>query len=221
MRYVVTGKPSDGPIARYINRPISTRITRLIIRITDKVTPNQITVIAFALGIFSGLAYLISSPIIAGILVQFSSIFDGVDGEIARALHKESKFGAFVDSILDRLVDGCVLICISIYLLRTSSINIEILMLVALLALLGNVLVSYVRGKMEQFFGEAMKQVKQTNIATRDVRLFLIFLGSVLGYIFETLVLLVILTYLQVIIKIVKSCKIYNEFYRKENRNRH
>jgi len=209
MKYVVSGKPSDGPVSRYLNRPISTRITRLILRITTKVTPNQVTVVTFILGVFAGLLYLITNPIIAGVMVQISSIIDGVDGEIARALKKESKYGAFIDSICDRIVDASIIIGISIYILRNAKVPVEILFLVSLLALFGSVLVSYVRAKTSQLLGSDIVAIERVNMATRDVRLFIIFVGSVLGFLFETLVILAIITYVQVILKVITAGRLY------------
>ena len=124
----------DGFVSRHLNRRISTRISYLIV---DRVTPNQITVFTFAFGMLSALLTLLSLPL-AGILYQISSILDGVDGELARAQLRGSRFGGYVDSLLDRYVDGAFLA-----LLAYSTLREPIWYLVALLALLGSVMVSY------------------------------------------------------------------------------
>ncbi|CAI1493131.1 1L-myo-inositol-1-phosphate cytidylyltransferase / CDP-L-myo-inositol myo-inositolphosphotransferase [Thermococcus nautili] len=124
----------DGFISRHLNRKISTRISYLLV---EKVTPNQMTVVTFALGVLSAFLTLVSLPL-AGILYQLSSILDGVDGELARAQLRTSRLGGYVDSILDRYVDGSFLA-----LLAYSALKEPLWYLVALLALLGSVMVSY------------------------------------------------------------------------------
>ncbi len=124
----------DGFVSRYLNRKISTRISYLIV---DRVTPNQMTAVTFVLGMLSALLTLINPPV-AGILYQISSILDGVDGELARAQLRTSKLGGYIDSILDRYVDGSFLA-----LLAYSTLRGPIWYLVAFLALLGSVMVSY------------------------------------------------------------------------------
>ena len=124
----------DGFVSRYLNRKISTRISYLIV---ERVTPNQMTVFTFAFGMLSALLTLFSLPV-AGILYQISSILDGVDGELARAQLRTSKLGGYIDSLLDRYVDGSFLA-----LLAYSTLREPIWYLVALLALLGSVMVSY------------------------------------------------------------------------------
>ncbi|ASJ00321.1 CDP-alcohol phosphatidyltransferase [Thermococcus gorgonarius] len=124
----------DGFVSRYLNRKISTEISALLV---DKVTPNQMTAFTFALGIFSALLTLVSLPL-AGILYQLSSILDGVDGELARAQLRTSRLGGYIDSILDRYVDGTFLA-----LLAYSTLSEPLWYLIALFALLGSVMVSY------------------------------------------------------------------------------
>ncbi len=124
----------DGFVSRHLNRKISTEISAFLV---DKVTPNEMTAFTFALGILSALLTLVSLPL-AGILYQLSSILDGVDGEIARASLRTSRLGGYIDSILDRYVDGSFLA-----LLAYSTLREPLWYLVALLALLGSVMVSY------------------------------------------------------------------------------
>ncbi|WP_297462892.1 bifunctional L-myo-inositol-1-phosphate cytidylyltransferase/CDP-L-myo-inositol myo-inositolphosphotransferase [Thermococcus sp.] len=124
----------DGFVSRHLNRKISTEISALLV---DRVTPNQMTAVAFATGILSALLTLFSLPL-AGILYQVSSILDGVDGEIARAQLRTSRLGGYIDSILDRYVDGSFLA-----LLAYSTLEGPLWYLIALLTLLGTVMVSY------------------------------------------------------------------------------
>ena len=115
------GKPTDGIVSRYINRRISMPISRFIVSRFGDVSPNKITILTTAFGIFAATLYLIGQPILAGLAVQLASILDGVDGEVARMLKKQSKFGGFLDSVLDRLVDISVMICFIIFVWITLN----------------------------------------------------------------------------------------------------
>ncbi|ACS34355.1 bifunctional L-myo-inositol-1-phosphate cytidylyltransferase/CDP-L-myo-inositol myo-inositolphosphotransferase [Thermococcus gammatolerans] len=157
----------DGFISRHLNRKISTRISYLLV---EKVTPNQMTVVAFALGVLSAFLTLISLPL-AGILYQLSSILDGVDGELARAQLRTSRLGGYVDSILDRYVDGTFLA-----LLAYSTLKEPLWYLVALLALLGSVMVSYSTERFKgAFCRDAYREVPALRKlpGKRDERIFL------------------------------------------------
>ncbi|WP_297486967.1 bifunctional L-myo-inositol-1-phosphate cytidylyltransferase/CDP-L-myo-inositol myo-inositolphosphotransferase [Thermococcus sp.] len=124
----------DGFVSRHLNRKISTEISSLLV---ERVSPNAMTAFTFLLGLLSAILTLVS-PLLAGILYQVSSILDGVDGELARAQMRASKLGGYVDSLLDRYVDGSFLA-----FLAYSTLREPLWYAVALLALLGSVMVSY------------------------------------------------------------------------------
>jgi phosphatidylglycerophosphate synthase len=95
-------KPTDGVVARHLNRRVSRQVTRVLLG--TSVTPNQITVIAGAIG-FLGI-WLVSratwnNVLIGAVLVQAQSILDGCDGELARLKFKGSKVGEWLDNVLD------------------------------------------------------------------------------------------------------------------------
>ncbi|WP_258085137.1 bifunctional L-myo-inositol-1-phosphate cytidylyltransferase/CDP-L-myo-inositol myo-inositolphosphotransferase [Thermococcus thermotolerans] len=135
----------DGFVSRHLNRRISTEISYLL---AERVSPNGMTAITFALGMLSAFLTLVSLPL-AGILYQLSSILDGVDGELARAQLRTSRFGGYIDSLLDRYVDGAFLA-----LLAYSTLREPLWHLVALLALLGSVMVSYSTERFKAAYGE-------------------------------------------------------------------
>lgn len=98
-----TRKPGDGIVSRYVNRPISQSISRLLLAIPG-VTPFHATMGTAALGTAMALCLLFGGSvglILGAILFQAASIFDGVDGEIARATFRTSARGAMLDSVID------------------------------------------------------------------------------------------------------------------------
>ncbi|MFC4256581.1 hypothetical protein GRI97_09360 [Altererythrobacter xixiisoli] len=98
-----TGKAGDGIVSRYINRPISQAISLRLLRIPG-ISPMHATcgTAALGLGMATCLFFGGDAGLIAGaFLFQAASIFDGVDGEIARATFRTSRRGAMLDSLID------------------------------------------------------------------------------------------------------------------------
>ncbi len=99
-----TGKPSDGLVSRWLNRPLSQRISWALLHLFPSIRPIHIT-------LFNALLALTLIPVLAlgghwglilgGILFHAASVLDGVDGEMARATWRTSEAGATLDSIVD------------------------------------------------------------------------------------------------------------------------
>ncbi len=98
------------PIDRFFVRPIASLIVRMVYR--TSVTPNQLTFSSFVIGIVAGLTYLGGRPLyfaLGGTLALISMILDSADGMLARAKNMSSRYGAFLDLFMDRVVDFVVL----------------------------------------------------------------------------------------------------------------
>jgi choline kinase/phosphatidylglycerophosphate synthase len=96
-------KPTDGPISRYLNRPLSTALSRLAVKHTG-LTPNRFTLIHLIVGLASGLAAAFGGYVgflVAGILFHAASVLDGCDGEIAKLTFKSSPRGEWLDTAAD------------------------------------------------------------------------------------------------------------------------
>ncbi len=94
---------SDGPIARRLNRPISSRISAHVAG--WPVTPDQWTAVSFASVCAGALAFAGHAPRLGAVLVHAGSVLDGVDGEVARLQQETSAEGALLDVALDRVSD--------------------------------------------------------------------------------------------------------------------
>lgn len=97
-------KPTDGWVSRYVNRPVSTRISRWLVR--TPVTPNMVTLVTFLSGLIGAWFVLDGaywSVLLGALLFQVSSILDGCDGEVAVLTFRESKYGSWLDTITDNL----------------------------------------------------------------------------------------------------------------------
>lgn len=112
-----------GLVAKYLNRPVSIRMTRAIIKYRW-ITPNVVTFFDFLLGLFSLALFLIPSywgAVIGSILFHINSIIDGVDGEVARMRHVSSKFGANFDSFCDETLGALMYPAIGYNLMVTGN----------------------------------------------------------------------------------------------------
>ncbi len=100
--------------ARDIGKLIATPFAKIFIKLgfsPDLVTLlGTIGVVASSIIFFSQGEFLLGSILFA----MFVGL-DAVDGTVARLLNRNSKWGAFFDSVLDRIADGVVLGCIAFY----------------------------------------------------------------------------------------------------------
>ncbi len=201
-------KPADGLISRYINRKFSINIfTPLLLKIYRRITANQVSVISFIISLISSLFFFLGNAIIGGLLIQISSILDGSDGEIARLKHMASSLGNYVDAILDRYADGLILLGMFYYSFAKigGKVIFEIywspliISIISVLAILGNLMVSYTSAKSVVNFGYRYKGKWIEAGRGRDFRLFLLFIGGIMTYfhpisVFFTLLFIAILT---------------------------
>ena len=107
-----TAKPGDGIVSRHINRPISQACTSVLLQLFPRTRPVHATCGTAFLALAMIAVLLTGTPggLIGGaLLFQAASIFDGVDGEIARATYRASPQGAALDSWVDALTNlACV-----------------------------------------------------------------------------------------------------------------
>jgi len=108
-------KSYEGPVDALVNWRFSMRITRVLAQASLALTPNHITVTAIAIGLCAALlastgTYL---PVaLAGVLLEFNSILDSCDGELARLRFQFSTIGQWLDNVADDIVDNVFLIAV-------------------------------------------------------------------------------------------------------------
>src|SRR5206468_9954547 len=115
-------KPQDGFVSRFLNRPISRRITPFLLKFP--VHPNAWTVSIFALPLIASLFLLRGdyiSFVIGAAIFQVFSILDGCDGEIARAKNLESKLGERLDYFCDFIASLLYVLALGFGLRRSSE----------------------------------------------------------------------------------------------------
>ena len=157
-------------VTKWFERPAVSFLVAL------KFTPSVAT--ALGLGIALIAAYFVYQGefFIAGFLILFSSIFDLLDGGIARATGRVSKRGAMMDSVFDRVSELAVLVGLAMY--YTSGPDADHLgVLLAIVAMSGSFMVSYVRARAE---GLGVKGT--AGFLTRPERVVVMVVCLLLGY---------------------------------------
>jgi CDP-diacylglycerol--glycerol-3-phosphate 3-phosphatidyltransferase len=114
--------------------------------------------------------------LLGGGLVLFSGVFDMLDGSLARAKGQCTKFGALLDSTLDRVAEAVVLLGLLIMYSRQPSTWEPWEPMLIYITFVGSVLVSYVRARAE---GLGMKC--EVGIFTRTERVVVLAVGLILG----------------------------------------
>ncbi len=194
-------KNTDGPISRILNRPISIKISELLLK--TKITPNQISLVSFITAFFGALFFYVGEYIfliIGGILVQLSSIIDGCDGEVARLKLMQTKYGGWFDAVLDRYADAIIIFGMihGHWILHNNLI----IWTIGFIALVGSFLNSYTADKYDAIFKKRRKEVNRWRMG-RDIRLFLIFIGALSNQILITLVVLGIISNFEAIKRLI------------------
>ena len=181
-------KSTDGPVARHLNRPLSKRLSRHLVR--SSITPNQISLFCFgvsalAAGLFAMGGHLLLA--LGAVFAQFASVIDGCDGEVARLKLRESSFGGWFDAVLDRYADAILLFGLTwhAFVARDASI----VLIVGFLAIVGSFMNSYTADKYDRLMQARFEQGKGIRIG-RDVRVLMISLGALLNQPFLTLSLI-------------------------------
>lgn len=115
-------KPTDGPVSRWLNRPLSLATSRVLARFD--VHPNSVTTFVFVLGLLAA-ALIVKATmpalIAAAIVTQLASIIDGCDGELARVNLRGSAFGAWYDTITDNIRYTLMVIASGVAVFRTTG----------------------------------------------------------------------------------------------------
>ncbi len=113
------------------------------------VTPNQVTVVGFALTVLAAALAAAGQLRWAGVVLIFAGTCDILDGALARSTGAGYPYGAFLDSTLDRYSEGVVYLGLAAYFVGMTGPLQRWLVLATLAALAGSFLVSYVRARAQ------------------------------------------------------------------------
>jgi CDP-diacylglycerol--glycerol-3-phosphate 3-phosphatidyltransferase len=136
-------------------------------------SPNAVTVLGFFLTVAVAGVLASGHLLLAGLLLIATLAFDAVDGALARLQGQTTRFGAFLDSTLDRWAEVALFTAIVWVYLRSDN---DIAVMLAVLALSMSLLVSYTRARAEGIGLECKE-----GILTRFERLVILILGLIAG----------------------------------------
>jgi phosphatidylglycerophosphate synthase len=139
--------------------------------IESRLTPNAISMTGFALNLLAAVLVTQRYFVLAGLAFVVGSVMDTLDGRYSRMSGKGTAFGAFLDSTLDRVEEGIVLITVAAYF---SSRGMDFAVAACVAAVLGSLMVSYTRARAEALGVEC-----KVGLATRPVRVVILSAGLV------------------------------------------
>lgn len=177
-------KTNDGPVARWLNRPLSIRLSRWLVRFP--VTPNQISVFSFLCSVAATALFLAGDRILlllGGVMAQFASVVDGSDGEVARMKFQQSDYGGWLDAVLDRYADAFLLFGLTWHHFYNHGQS--WVFPVGFAAIMGSFMLSYTADKYDNLMNGRMGGHRFR--LGRDVRVFIIFLGAAFNLVAPTL----------------------------------
>lgn len=115
VRLRMANRANDGFFSVFFLRKFSKILTWVAVKIGA--TPNQVTLVSFAIGLFSAYSFAQASfwwMFLGAVLLQLSIIVDCVDGELARYTRKFSQLGAWLDAVTDRVKEYMVFLGMAI-----------------------------------------------------------------------------------------------------------
>ncbi|QQR80297.1 MAG: CDP-alcohol phosphatidyltransferase family protein [Deltaproteobacteria bacterium] len=184
LTYKVQPKNSDVDLkehSRFLNRFfkeywywLTSPFIKLMIRI--KISPNALTVWGFVISCLAAYFFYQGHIAAGGWTMIFGATFDMFDGHIARLTGRETRSGAFFDSVMDRFCEGVILLGLAAYY-RDSW-----LLYMVVLALIGSMMVSYTRAR-----GEGVGVDVKEGFMQRPERIVYLGVGSVFSPVFSFL----------------------------------
>ena len=169
---------------------ISNCVTQPIVNLLARtpLTPNAVTWLGFCITIAAAALIVTEHLLVAGIVVLVAGLFDMLDGALARVTNRVTRFGGILDSTLDRVSEALLLLGLLALFARDGEAAESLLVG---FALLGSLLVSYVRARMEGLGVEC-----KAGLFTRPERVVVLALGLLLsGFDYALITALAIITF--------------------------
>lgn len=120
------------PVARFLSR--------------TRISPNMLTLLGVLLNVAVGAVLATGRLRLGGFLVIIAGAFDALDGALARASGRTTRFGAFFDSVMDRFSEAAVFGGLLLHALQRGE-RTDVILIYA--AIVGSLLVSYARARAE------------------------------------------------------------------------
>ncbi|RMG09098.1 MAG: CDP-alcohol phosphatidyltransferase family protein [Acidobacteria bacterium] len=151
------------------------RIINLMVSgiVAARIHPNVLTATGVIINVACGVLFGIGEFFWAGIVLIAANLFDMLDGNVARVTGNVTKFGAFLDSSLDRLSDMVIFTGIIFFYASNTPQRSIVNVFLALVAMMGSVMVSYTTARAESIGVKA-----NVGFLQRPERIVLLILGA-------------------------------------------
>jgi CDP-diacylglycerol--glycerol-3-phosphate 3-phosphatidyltransferase len=160
-----TGRRIASPIAGVLSR--------------GRLTPDMLTIAGLLLSLLCAYLVVVGQLLLAGLVLLASGLCDMLDGALARHVAKSSRFGAILDSTLDRASEAAVFCALTVAYASKGSMLAGI---VALAVLVGSFLVSYIRAR-----AEGLGLQCRAGLFTRPERVIVLAAGLLTSYVMPAL----------------------------------
>lgn len=153
----------------------------------SRISPNMLTILGLLLTL--GVTLLLATGYLfwGGVLVLLTSAFDMLDGALARATERNSTFGAFFDSTIDRYAEALIFLGLLLHYQNVPGAYYELSFVY--MAIIGSLMVSYTRAR-----AEALGLECKVGILARPERVILLSIGLIIGWLPFTLAILALFT---------------------------
>jgi CDP-diacylglycerol--glycerol-3-phosphate 3-phosphatidyltransferase len=179
----------------------------IINRIVDglvltRINPNVLTFLGLVINIYAAWLFSKGDFFDAGLVVIGAGLFDMVDGRVARASDRVTRFGGFFDSVIDRYSDLALFMGLLVYY---ASINRFFYIVLTAVVMTGSVMISYARARAECTIPKC-----KVGFLERPERVVLIIIGALFNHMAPVLWVIAILSNVTVIHRMIytyQECK--------------
>ena len=175
--------PQLAKARRYLGLTVSRLPAKLLVK--TGLSPNVFTFFGLILAL--GVAWVLSTGhfFLGGFLVLLSGAFDLIDGAVARASGRSTRFGALLDSTFDRLSEAALFLGLIAYYANQGSHQ-ELVLVGA--CLVGSMMTSYIRAR-----AEGLGLTCEVGIFTRPERIIVLAIGLILNQMLVVLWIIAVL----------------------------
>lgn len=169
-------------LSQYLTLPIVKLLAR------TPVTPNVVTITGFLVTVVAAVFIATGDLFTGGLVVLAAGFLDMLDGALARQTNRTTRFGAVLDSTLDRLSEAALMLGILVIFVQRQMVAESLLVGITLV---GSLMVSYLRARVEGLGIDC-----KVGLFTRAERVIVLALGLLLSqFSFALVVALVIIAF--------------------------
>jgi len=135
--------------------------------------PNSLTIIGLLITIWAAVLFAQGRFLVAGVVLIVAGACDILDGALARLTRQVTRFGAFLDSVLDRYSDVIIFLGLIVYFARPTADQSLFYVVLTGVAMIGSLMTSYARARAESLIPHC-----RVGFLERPERLTLLIIGA-------------------------------------------